>query len=125
MNLHRLHALLGLTGVVLVACFHGPTPTATLSPRSADSLGRSKRPYPLELETDGPAVAALHFLGPAGVTMNALPSDAGFRVQFDQAVEPSAVLANATLRVFAGDGDRGEMIKMTASRATSITPGAK
>ncbi len=76
-------------------------------------------PYTLELETDGPSLAAFRVVGPPGVTEHTLPSDPSFRLQFDQAVDPNAVLAAATLRVFKADGDRGETIKMTAARDTS------
>jgi uncharacterized protein YfaS (alpha-2-macroglobulin family) len=74
------------------------------------------KPYTLELSTDGPSVTSVKVIGPAGVTENAMPRDASFRVEFDQSVEPSAVQAAAKLRAFAADGDRGEIIRVVASR---------
>jgi uncharacterized protein YfaS (alpha-2-macroglobulin family) len=74
------------------------------------------KPYTLELSTDGPSVVSVKVLGPAGVTEHAMPRDAAFRVEFDQSVEPNAVEAAAKLRAFAADGDRGEIIRVVASR---------
>lgn len=79
-------------------------------------------PYTLELATDGPTVASIKVLGPPGVTEHAMPSEAAFRVQFDQSVEPSAVEAATTLRVFKADGDRGETIRVIATREAAATP---
>ncbi len=77
------------------------------------SLGK---PYTLTLETDAPSVAAIRVLGPHGVSERSMPGDATFRVQFDQSVDPSAVAAATTLRVYKADGDKGETIRVTATR---------
>ena len=77
------------------------------------TLGKA---YTLELETDGPSVHELRVLGPAGVTDMALPAAPGFRVEFDQSVDPQAVAAATTLRLYKGDGDKGEAVKLVASR---------
>lgn len=81
------------------------------------------KPYTLDLETGGPLVSSLDVIGPPGVTEGAMPAEASFRVQFDQSVDVAAVQAAATLRVFRADGDRGEPIKLIASRAPAA-PGA-
>jgi len=76
--------------------------------------------YTLEFETDGPRVVGVTPEGPhPGVSADALPTDAVFRVDFDQAVDPGALEAAASLRVYAGDGDRGELVKLHASRAAA------
>ena len=80
------------------------------------------KPYTLELETDGPNVRELRVVGPAGVTDMALPADVAFRVAFDQSVDPATVAAAASLRVFKGDGDPGELVKLVATRAPAATP---
>ena len=82
------------------------------------------KPYTLELDTDGPVLATFKVIGPPGVTEQAMPSDVMFRLQFDQSVEPSAVAAASTLRVFKADGDRGETIRVVASRPAAAAPGA-
>lgn len=83
------------------------------------------KPYTLELETDAPTLASFKVLGPTGVTEQAMPSDVSFRVQFDQSVDPGAVAAAAKLRVFKADGDRGETIRVTASRPPPPPPPPK
>jgi hypothetical protein len=80
------------------------------------------KPYTLELETDGPALANFRVLGPSGVTEHAMPSDVAFRLQFDQSVDPGTVAAASTLRVFKADGDKGETIRMVASRPAPGAP---
>jgi hypothetical protein len=80
------------------------------------------RPYTLEFDTDGPRVLAFNAVGPKGITEDALPNDAAFRIAFDQPVEPSAVEAVAGLRVYAGDGDRGETLHFKAAKETPRSP---
>ncbi len=75
-----------------------------------------ERPYTFPLETSGPKVTALTLVGPAGATVKALPADPVFRLELDQYVDASALLAAARLRVFAGDGDAGEIVPLTATR---------
>ncbi len=74
------------------------------------------KPYTLTFESDGPSVEQLRPLGPHGVSDRALPADASFRVQFDQSVDPAAVAAATTLRVFKADGERGETVRVKATR---------
>lgn len=74
------------------------------------------KPYTLTLESDGPSVDQVRVVAQHGVSERALPADAAFRVQFDQSVNPAAVAAATTLRVFKADGDRGETIRVKASR---------
>jgi len=76
------------------------------------------RPYTLDFETDGPRVTAFAAMAPAGTTEEALPGDPAFRIIFDQPVDPAVLEAASSLRVFAGDGDRGESIPMHASKTT-------
>jgi len=80
------------------------------------------RPYTLEFDTDGPRVLAFNAVGPRGITEDALPTDASFRVAFDQPVDPVAVEAVASLRVYAGDGDRGETMHFKAAKETPRSP---
>ncbi|HRG94749.1 MAG TPA: MG2 domain-containing protein [Polyangiaceae bacterium] len=80
------------------------------------------KPYTLTLESDGPAVEQFRVLGPHGVGERSLPADASFRVQFDQSVDPAAVAAATTLRVFKADGDRGETVRVKASREPARAP---
>jgi alpha-2-macroglobulin len=80
------------------------------------------KPYTLDLETDGPSVSLVNVIGPPGVTESGMPAEAAFRVQFDQSVDMAAVQTAASLRVFKADGDRGETIKLVASRAAAGAP---
>ncbi|MBX3203532.1 MAG: hypothetical protein KF764_00625 [Labilithrix sp.] len=82
------------------------------------------KPYTLELDTSGPSLASFTVLGPAGVTERALPSTATFRVELDQSVDVSAVREAASLRVFKADGDKGETIRLAASRETPAAASA-
>lgn len=77
------------------------------------------RPYTFELDTDGPKAVTVTVLGPAGTVEQSMPSDVAFRVLFDQSVDLAAVSAAASLRVFKADGDKGETIKLLASRDTA------
>jgi alpha-2-macroglobulin len=79
------------------------------------------KPYTLELDTDGPTVASIKVVGPPGVTERSMPGNVAFRVEFDQSVEPSAAAEGARLRVYTGDGDRGEITRLVASREPSPT----
>lgn len=74
------------------------------------------KPYTLALDTAGPSIVSIKPLGPVGMTERALPSDVAFRVELDQSVEPAALLAATTLRVFKADGERGEVVRLVASR---------
>ena len=49
-------------------------------------------------------------------------SDVSFRVEFDQSVDPSEAAANAKLRVFKADGDRGDLVRLVASREPTPSP---
>ncbi len=89
--------------------------TVPAGTRSLDGAAL-QRPYTLEFDTDGPRVLAFNAVGPKGITEDALPGDASFRVAFDQAVDPAAVEAAASLRVFSGDGDRGETFHLKATK---------
>lgn len=73
-------------------------------------------PYVFDLATDGPRMTAFWVSGAAGVTEQSLPTAPAFHVQFDQDVDPAAVAAAATVHVFAKDGDKGETMKVTATR---------
>lgn len=86
-------------------------------------------PYTLEFETDGPKVESVRVPGPPGVSASSMASDSSIRIQFDQSVDPAAVAAATTLRVFRTDGEAGQVIKVTGSRepaapATPATPAA-
>jgi alpha-2-macroglobulin len=74
------------------------------------------RPYTLELDTNGPSLVSFKVVGPVGVTEQALPSTPVFRLELDQSVDPNAVREAATLRVFKADGDKGETVRLVASR---------
>jgi alpha-2-macroglobulin len=78
-----------------------------------------ERPYTLEFQTDGPRVLAITPQGQSGIDAEALPKDPGFRVDLDQPVDPAALEAASSLRVFAGDGDRGESFHLHATPDTS------
>ena len=80
------------------------------------------KPYTLELDTDGPTVANIKVLGPPGVTEHAMGSDVSFRVELDQSVDPNEVATNAKLRVFRADGDRGDVVRLVASREPTPSP---
>jgi len=75
-----------------------------------------EKPYTLSLETEGPRLSNLTFAGPPGITERALPANVAFDLDLDQAVDPNAVRDATTLRVFKADGDKGEMVRVTASR---------
>jgi alpha-2-macroglobulin len=83
------------------------------------------KPYTLELETGGPSVTAVRLVGPKGTTEQAMPADVAFAVELDQSVDPSELQKAASLRVFNGDGDKGEIVRLTASRdarAKALSP---
>lgn len=82
------------------------------------------RPYTFELETDGPSVSKVRVVGPPGTLEKSMPSDVAFRVEFDQSVDPAAVAKAASLHVYSADGDKGETLKLTASRDSGAPPTA-
>jgi alpha-2-macroglobulin len=81
-----------------------------------------EKPYVLSLETEGPRLSDLHLVGPAGITERAMPPNVGFRLEFDQSVDPSAVRDATALRVFKADGDKGETVRVVASRDPAPPP---
>lgn len=81
--------------------------------------------YTLELDTGGPQLSSFRALGPAGVTEQALPSGASFRLELDQSVDVNAVREAARLRVFEADGDAGETIGLSAAREKTPPADAK
>jgi alpha-2-macroglobulin len=81
-----------------------------------------EKPYVLSLETEGPRLSDLHLVGPAGITERAMPPNVGFRLEFDQSVDPSAVHDATTLRIFKADGDKGEIVRVVASRDAAPPP---
>ncbi len=78
------------------------------------------KPFTLDLDTNGPSVVSTKVVGPPGVTDQALPANAALQIEFDQSVEPSAVAAASSLRIFKADGDRGETIRLVASRPSPL-----
>ena len=74
-----------------------------------------ERPYTLHFQTRGPQVTALNALGPKGTGERMLAANPVIRLQFDQNINPRDVLAATTLRVSAGDGDRGELFALEAA----------
>ena len=78
-----------------------------------------EHPYTLELQTEGPRVLAVTAEGHPGISVEALPSDAGFRVDLDQPVDAAALEAASHLRVFAGDGDPGVSFQVHATLEAS------
>jgi alpha-2-macroglobulin len=75
-----------------------------------------EKPYVLSLETEGPRLSNLHLVGPPGITPHAMPPNVAFRLEFDQAVDPNAVRDATTLRVFKSDGEKGEIVRVGASK---------
>ena len=79
------------------------------------------KPYVLELATDGPSSTAFWVTthgasATSGITEQSLPQDPDLHLQFDQDVDPAAVAAATTLHVYEKDGDKGEIVKVTAAR---------
>jgi uncharacterized protein YfaS (alpha-2-macroglobulin family) len=72
--------------------------------------------YTLQFKTDGPRVLGVTPVAPIVTSAQSLPPDATFRVDVDQPVEAAALQAATTLRVFAGDGDRGEVFHVQVAK---------
>lgn len=82
-------------------------------------------PYTFELQTGGPVVAHVAYAGPKGISADSVPTSVAFDITFDQPVDPETVAAATTLRVFKGDGDPGDRLRVKASRVPAGRLSAK